>query len=399
MSTIKTQAVVVTDDPAYLNWLQNVAPGADFSQVRPVDAEDLIERVQMTGRTDIVFFQFEPENFSARAALVERFAERMPDIPVAGMGSDSAPDVVLAAMRAGARDFFVLRRDESNVAALLNRLLRRSSLTNPATAQRAQGRLFSVMSAHPNPNIAFTAEHLALACLEKMPKNERVLLLDVAGPSGTAAICLNIVQTYSVMDAINDVYRCDQTLVETAFSKHVSGLFVLSLPEDLIGQPQINVEEFLKLLKILRGLFGCIVVAFDGRLPVAGMTGIIAQAERSLLVSDQSIIESRHNKYLLRQLRLEDCALDRTLLVVDNYQRRMGLEPKNLAEILDMKLLAALPGEGMMRMQAMNTGESMLMLAPKDPYSETMRRLASALLAGESQVVSAEAGFLSRLFG
>lgn len=396
---IKTQAVIVADDPVYLNWLQNAAPGVDFSQVRPVDAEDLIERVQMMGRADIVFFQFESGNFSARAMMVERFAERMPDIPVAGLGADSAPDMVLAAMRAGARDFFVLQRDESNVTAMLNRLLRRSSQPGSSVAQRSQGRLFTVMSAHPNRNIAFTAEHLALACLEAIPKNERVLLLDLAGPAGTAAICLNIVQTYSVMDAINDVYRCDQTLVETAFSKHASGLYVLSLPEDLIGHPQINIEEFLKLLNILRGLFGCIVLAFDGSLPVRGMASIIAQAERSLLVSDQSIIESRHNKYLLRQLRLEDCALDRTFLVVDRYRRRMGLEPKNLAEILDVKLLAALPGDNMARMQAMNTGEPMLILAPKDPYSETMRRLAKALLAGEAQVASVEPGFISRLFG
>lgn len=395
---MKTQAVVVADDPVYANWLQNAAPEVGFTQVRPVDAEDLIERVQAMGRADIVFFQFEPENFSARALLVERFVERMPDIPVAGLGPDGTPDLVLAAMRAGARDFFVLRRDESNVAALLGRLLRRSAQSAPAAAaHKQQGKLFAVMSAHPAPGIAFTAEHLALACQEKIPRNERVLLLDIAGPAGVAAICLNIVQAYSVLDAVNDVYRCDQTLVDTAFSKHASGIFVLSLPEDLIGQPQINVEEFLKLLQILRGLFGCIVVAFDGRLPIAGMTGIIGQADRSLLVSDQSIIESRHNKYLLRQLRLEECALDRTSLVVDNYRRRMGLEPKNLAEILDIKLLAALPGEGLARMQAMNAGESMLMLAPRDPYCETIRRVAAALLTGDTQVEAVEAGFFSRL--
>jgi pilus assembly protein CpaE len=396
---MKTQAVVVADDPVYVNWLQNTAEGVDFAQVRPVDAEDLIERVQMMGRADIVFFQFEPDNFSARATLVERFVERMPNVPVAGLGSDSSPDVVLAAMRAGARDFFVLRRDESNVAALLGRLLRRSAQVSPAAAARqTQGKLFSVMSAHPGPGIAFTAEHLALALQEKLPKNERVLLLDVAGPAGAAAIYLNIVQTYSLLDAINDVYRCDQTLVETAFSKHASGIFVLSLPEDLIGPPRINVEEFLKLLKILRGLFGCIVVAFDGGLEMTGMTSVIEQADRSLLVSDQSIIESRHNKYLLRQLRLEDCALERTNLVVDNYRRRMGLEPQNLAEILDLKLLAALSGEGVARVQAMNAGEPMMVIAPKDPYCETMRRMAAALLSGDPQVEAVTPGLMARLF-
>lgn len=125
---MKTQAVVVADDPVYLSWLENAAgQGAEFSLVRPLDAEDLIERVQVMGRVDVAFFQFEASNLDARISMMERLAERMPDLPVAGLGADSNPDIVLAAMRAGARDFLVLRRDEGDVAALMSKLLRRST--------------------------------------------------------------------------------------------------------------------------------------------------------------------------------------------------------------------------------------------------------------------------------
>ena len=54
---MKTQAVVVADDPVYVSWLQNAAgQSTDFSLLRPLDADDLIERIQMLGRVDIVFF-------------------------------------------------------------------------------------------------------------------------------------------------------------------------------------------------------------------------------------------------------------------------------------------------------------------------------------------------------
>ncbi|MGH8457661.1 MAG: AAA family ATPase, partial [Stenotrophobium sp.] len=344
-----------------------------------------------------VFFQFEAATAGQRVGMVERFLERMPDVPVAGLGADSNPDVVLAAMRAGARDFFVLLRDDANVAALLDKLLRRSAQTGPA-GSRKQGKLFAVVSANPGEAIAFTAVHLALACNEKLPRPERVLLVDVATPAGAGAIFLNLNLAYSVLDAVGDVYRCDQTLVDTAFTKHVSGLYVLSLPEDQIGNAQINVEEFLKLLQTLRGLFGCVVVALDGHLPLSGMTGIIAQADRTLLLTDQSIIKSRHNKYLLRALRLEDCALDRAALVVDGYHRRLGLEPKNLAELLDLPLLAALGGDSTARVQAMNAGEPLFAVAPKDMYCADMRTLASTLLAGEGKAEAAPMGLLERWF-
>ncbi|HVT36017.1 MAG TPA: hypothetical protein VHE37_10545, partial [Nevskiaceae bacterium] len=74
---MKTQAVVVADDPVYLNWLQNSASGAEFTLVRPVDAEDLIERVQMMGRVDMVFFQVDAATVAARVALIERLLDRM----------------------------------------------------------------------------------------------------------------------------------------------------------------------------------------------------------------------------------------------------------------------------------------------------------------------------------
>jgi len=394
---MRPQAVVVADDPVYLNWLQSVADGIDFTSVHPLDADDLIERVRMLGRVDIAFFQFESANVIERVGMVEKFLDRIPDVPLAALAADSNAEVMLAAIRAGARDFFVLQRDDANVAALLGKLLRRSAQAQPA-APKAHGKLFAVVSNNSTEQIAFTAEHLALSCASQMPKTERVLLVDIASPVGAAAIFLNLNVSYTVLDAISDVYRADQTLVDTAFPKHNSGTYVLSLPEDLIGRPQINVDELLKLLQVLRGLFGCIVVGMDGTLPMSGIAGIIAQADRTLLLTDQSIIKSRHNKYLLRTLRLDNCSLDQTVLVIDGYRRRMGLEPQSLADILDLKLLATLSGEGDARVQAMNTGEPMFTVAPKDPYCDDMRRMTAALLSGAMPSVTARPGLLGKLF-
>lgn len=393
---MKLQAVVVADDPAYLSWLQSVADGFDFTQAHPLNADDLIERIKMLGRVDIVFFQFETANVLERTDMVERLHERMPDVSLAGLAADSNSEVMLAAMRAGARDFFVLRRDDANVAVLLGKLLRRSAQV-PAAVPKPHGKLFAVLSSNATESIAFTAEHLALSCASQMPKSERVLLVDVAGPVGAAAIFLNLNASYTVLDAISDVYRADQTLVDTAFPKHSSGLYVLSLPEDMLNRTQINVGELLRLLQVLRGLFGCIVVALDGSLPLSGVTGIIAQADRTLLLTDQSIIKSRHNKYLLRMLRLDNCALDQTVLVVDGYRRRLGLEPQSLADILDLKLLATLPGEADARAQSMNTGEPMFTVAPKDPYCDEIRRMASLLLSGAAPAQT-RPGLLGKLF-
>ncbi|MBI3170972.1 MAG: hypothetical protein HYZ32_00070, partial [Hydrocarboniphaga effusa] len=205
-------------------------------------------------------------------------------------------------------------------------------------------------------------------------------------------------QSYSVLDAINDVYRCDQTLIDTAFSRHGSGLFVLSLPEDLVGRPQFSPDDLLKLLQIFRTLFAVTIVTLDGQAPLPALAGVVTQADRSLLLSDQSILKSRHSKFLLRALRLEDCPLDRTGLVVDNFRRRLGLEPESLAQLLDLPLVGTLAGgQAGNRMHSMNTGEPIFTVAPKDPYCADVRRLADYLLTGQAVIGEAQ-GWLARLF-
>lgn len=401
---MKIQAVVVADDPVYQSWLQNAAGGAEFTLIRPLDADDLVERVQMLGRVDMVFFQVDATSVTARAAMIERLLDRMPELPAAAVGAEQNPEVVLAAMRAGARDFFVIRKDEANVAAALGRLLRRSAQAGASANGGSKGKLFAVIGGHPDGGIAFLAEHLALACAQQLnagkdeSRRQRVLLVDAATPAGAAAIYLNVVQAYSMLDAINDAHRCDQTLVDTAFPRHSSGLYLLSLPEDSIGSPQLNHEEFLKLLQVLRGLFGAIVVALDGHASLPGLKGLVAQADRSLLLTDQSILKSRHSKYLLRALRLDDCPLDRTGLIVDDYRRRLGLEPRNLAELLDLPLLATLTTDAGARQLAMNSGEPMFVTAPKDDYCTGVQRLAEVLLSGRSAVEEAPKGLFGRMF-
>jgi pilus assembly protein CpaE len=395
---MKTHAVVVANDPVYQAWLQNAAgANLEVTLLPASGGADPLERIDALGRVDVVFCEFDSHNLAQRAAFVERLLEKHWQIPVVGLGADDNPQWVLAAMRAGARDFLVLRRDDATLGAQIGRLLRRNA---PATAPSPQksGRLYGVLSAHPSESIAFLAEHLALGILENRGAAERVLLLDVATPAGAASIFLNLNATYSALDAINDAYRCDQTLVDTAFPRHSSGLYTLSLPEELLGQPLIDSAELLKLLQVLRGLFSHTVVALDANLPLSALVGVANDADRLLLLSDQSILRSRRNKHLLRALRGEGCTLDRTGLVVDDYRRRLGLEPKNLAELFELPLFAALQGDLSNRAVSMNSGEPLFTLARKDLYSLGVKKLAAALASGQP-LTAAPASFLERIKG
>lgn len=397
---MKTKALVIVDDPVFDLWLQD-AKGISLETVMiaPGDAAELRARVDAQANYDIVFCEVNGGNTRQRTAFIAQFHERCRQIPVVGLGVEENAECTLASMRAGARAFFVRHRDDATLGPQIERLLVRSTAAAPAASVQKVGQLFLAVSGHPHESIAFFAEHLALALVNLLPAGQRVLLVDLATPSGAAAIFLNLNQTYSALDAINDAHRCDQTLIDTAFTRHASGLYVLSLPEDLLGRIDFDVEQLLKLLTVLRRFFAYTVVAMDGHAPLAALAGIVDRADRTLLLSDQSILKSRHNKYLLRALRQQDCSLDRMALVVDNYRRRLGLEPRNLAELFELPLVAALQTESYNRIVSMNSGEPLFTLAHKDPFCAGMRKLAETLFSGELEPAPAPPGFFERLLG
>ncbi len=394
---MKTKVLVVADDPEFASWLQDAEDAnLDVVVIRGLVPTELLASVEAQGRYGLVFCEFTPANAMMRASFVEQFLERHWQVPVVGLGASENAECMLAAMRAGARDYFVRGRDDAKLGGQIGRLLKRTATASAAVPTKA-GQIFLTLSGHPHESIAFFAEHLALAVIERINPGEKVLLVDLATPSGAAAIFLNLNPTYNLLDAVNDAHRCDQTLIDTAFPKHASGLYVLSLPEDLLGRASFDAEQLLKLMQVLRGLFTYMVVAVDGHAPITALSGLVSMADRSLLLSDQSILKSRHNKYLLRALRAQDCSLDRTALVVDNYRRRLGLEPRNLAELFELPLLSSLQTESFNRLLSMNSGEPLYTLAKKDPYCAGMQELAGLLLSGDMKAVAAPQGFLDRL--
>lgn len=391
---MKTQAILVANDPLYAHWLtDSLGGGVEVSLARHGGG---LPDVAQAG---LAFVEIDPENPTTGAHVVDQLLERHPELPVFAVGPDSSSDAVLAAVRAGARDYFVLDRDRDNLAGLVGKVLRRSV---GAARGAQQARLYTAVSAQSVDGLGFFAGHLALALEDRMGPGERVLLIDASMPTGASLVFFNVSQTYTLADALHDVYRCDQTLIDTAFARHAGGMFVLSLSEELLGYPELDGQELVALVETLRAHFSTIVLAMDGNAPIQALCSLVNQSTRALLVTDQSILRSRKNKQLLAALRQEDCPLDRTGLVIDHYRTRLGLGADNLSELLDLPVFATLSGQPVARVQAMNAGESLFSASPRDGYAQGVRALAEQLdRSGEAaEMTPARAGgWLSRLFG
>lgn len=218
------QALVLTNNTAIRDWLNEALAGR--VSVLPADSTDpegFAKEVTSTPGVGLVFVEFDEDNSQERAAVLSRVSERYPSLTLAAVGENDNADAVLAAMRSGARDFLVVGRDDGNLDALVAKAGEPGASSRPA--RTAAGQMYAVVSGASAVSVSFLAAHLALALQQQGGDQRRVLLADFTVPGGSALVHLNTEQGYSALDALRDVDRCDQTLIDTAFARYRNGIF------------------------------------------------------------------------------------------------------------------------------------------------------------------------------
>lgn len=399
---MQTQALLIADDPGYQGWLDKCLSGEVSILPADGDTQDaLVEEVRTTPDVAVVFVEFGGLQLDRRTRLVEALTTQFPEVAIVAVGGNEESNAVLSAMRAGASDYFVINRDDDNLVALVNRVLRRSRATETAAqAPDDRGNLYAVIASQQNASIPFIAMHMALAMQEGGDESRRILLLDLSLPGGASLVFLNTEQQYSALEALGDAQRLDQTLIDTAFTHYRDNFHVLSWAESTVGPPSVDHADFVRLLDKCRHFFDVVVVAADSGMFISGLATLLDNATRSILITDQSVLKSRQNRHLLHALRGADCQLDSLRLVIDSYLPNVGLDPDRLASLLGIEFLASLSGRNQARIQAMNAGENMFEFAPRNSFPREIRSLVEQLTGDRLAAPEADqGGLLERLFG
>lgn len=391
---------LIASDPLYSSWLADVlGDDCELHWLRPDDAEDPAQ-AQLARLDPPDAILVEPN-----ASLIRDIVESSSGL-VAAVSMDSVGDNAITLVRAGAADIFVMGRDDHQIRARLGDLLQarispsRNTETQPSSVGR-QADLTVLLGPGGNGDLSFCGVHLALALLQRAHAGERVLLLDLSLPSGSSLVHLDLSQSYSVLDAINDTYRCDASLIDSAFARHGgNGLYLLAMPEDQVGPAPLGEVELGALLPVLREHFRHIVVVAGPNWPVSISRYLVDSATSAAFVTDGGIVNSRATRAFLQVLRQEDISLGRMGLICDSARGVQALDSSNLARLLELPLWTDLGGSPQARAKAVNRGEPLFQVAPRDGTAKALIDLAAQLHVGRKpDAVARPAGLWSRIAG
>lgn len=382
--------LVCTDGDNDISWLQTAMASAGQVLRAGQRLDELLGLIEATGAT-LIFVSMDRDNLSAQCALIESLLEARPLLAVVVVGDGFDNDLVIAAMRAGARDFITYGLRNSEVQGLVRRITERLP---QLPARRQQGKLTLLFGNQPDADAALVAAHMALLL---QTGGQRVLLVDLGVPNGESLDVLRLEASFVFADALRNLRRIDRSLIDSAFVEHDSGLRVLPAGREGAQLDFHSSSELFLLTAALRQNFDQVLINLSGQPDSEMLRTFVGQADQLYWYIDPSVSCCRRNLDLLQQWRDNGVKLEHAQLLIDRSFDSVAPDAKALGRTFEMPVLAALPHNAELRLKARNQGKSLFELAPRDSLTKALKGLVATLTTGDK--ADGPMGLFRRLAG
>ena len=187
--------------------------------------------------------------------LIENMTRKFPNCSIIAVSSRSEGQLILSAMRAGAREFLNSPIQIDELVSALDRVS--TSLVGDGKSSKS-GTVISVAGASGGVGTTSIAVNLACA-LAKNPDNN-VVLVDLDLSLGDADVFLDMIPDYTLLDVAQNISRLDLALLRKSLTKHESGVYLLPRPVQLEDVETISSEDFKKVIGLLKASFSHLVI-------------------------------------------------------------------------------------------------------------------------------------------
>ena len=366
--------LALTRNNTDLEWLQGaLAPLGQVVGAGTSSLDELLALVDVTF-AGLIFVGLDRDKVVNQCALIEGALEAKPMLAIVALGDGMDNQLVLNAMRAGARDFVAYGSRSSEVAGLVRRLSKRL----PPVAPNAElGGLSVLLSAQCNADGALLASHLGLVVQKT---EQKTLFLDLGVPRGDGLAVLGLESSFFFGDALRHLRRLDSTLIDSAFTAAPDGLRVLAHGEGDEPLEQTSAAELYMLLSALRQHFRHIVVNLTGQPDSEALRTFATHCDSLLWYTDQSVLDCRRNLDVLSRWRAKGMKFEHTGLLIDRYMGGVAPNADALGKSFGLPVMATLPPSPELRINAKNQAATLFSLAPREALSQALKKLGERLV-------------------
>ncbi|MGH9510769.1 MAG: AAA family ATPase [Terriglobales bacterium] len=351
-----------------------VARTAMTSGMYPVATTDPVLRKIHAANPDVILVDIGADSLAALRGI-ELIHQELPGSAIFALGSMSQPQIIVSAMRSGAREFI---ERPTTTTDLLEAFVRLSATHRRVQREEVRGRVFTVVNAKGGSGATTIAVNLALA-LQSAHGN--VALVDIA-PLGHAALHLNLKPSFTVSDALQNLHRMDGSLLESFTTRHSSGLQLLAGTNVPVAV-EPTTSEFARLFDLLVSHYRYVVVDASSRMdPTARLVGNLSQ---TVLIAAHADVASLWSAARIQQYLGETGGRERLQLVLNRFRKTPGFSEADAANAAGVRLLWKIPNQYFAASSAIDRGVP-LMQQGNTEITRSFVALAGRLTEGDIEV-------------
>jgi pilus assembly protein CpaE len=313
----------------------NVARTVHTCASFPVAASDPVTRRVRSANPDVTLVDIPADNPALALRAIELLHQEMADVAIFAIGTLNQPQIIVNAMRAGAREFI---ERPTTTTDLLEAFVRLTSAQRRGKQEGIRGKVFSVINAKGGNGSTTVAVNLALAL---QSANGQTALVDLA-PLGHAALHMNLKPVFNVADATRNLHRMDASLLESFMTRHNGGLQLLA-GTNVPGVADPSTAEFVRLFDMLVTHFRYVVVDNSSRFDAASR--LIASLSETVLLVACSDVASLWSAARVQQYLGEAGSRDRVRLVLNRFRKVPGFSEADAEAAVGAKLLWRIPNQ------------------------------------------------------
>jgi len=333
--------VIVATDNEQRTLLQVLVDGTSVARTVhtcanfPVAASDPVTRRVRAANPEVTLVDIPSDNALVALRAIELLHQELPESAIFAVGNLNQPQVIVNAMRAGAREFI---ERPVNTTDLLEAFVRLNAAQRRARQEGVRGKVFSVINAKGGNGATTVAVNLALALQSSYGQTA---LIDLA-PLGHAALHMNLKPVFTVADATHNLHRMDASLLESFMTRHSGGLQLLA-GATVPAAVDPSTTEFVRLFDMLVTHYRYVVVDASSRFDAASR--LIASLSETVLLVACTDVASLWSAARVQQYLGEEGSRERVRLVLNRFRKVPGFSEADAESAVGAKLLWRVPNQ------------------------------------------------------
>lgn len=268
-----------------------------------------------------------------------------PRVKVVVLSTLAESQIILNAMRAGVNEFLHSPLQETLVSAI-ERILSADDGEIPPT----RGRVIGFLSAKGGCGATTLACHVSGELRRLTGKS--VLLADLDLTSGLAGFLMKTPSSYSILDALKNLSRLDESLWKALIVEHSPKLAVIPAPASYSRWDHPDESQLRQLLQFMRTQHDWVVLDL-GRSMNSIASAVLDEIDQLFLVSTLEVVALHGLKSIVHGLFEQG---EKLQLVLNRTPKTMDISAQELEKILGRSLYAALPNDYMSLYQSYSSG-------------------------------------------